>query len=40
MHNEVFIVYAADGDPNNDVFKYVINDGTPHDKFCLIREIR
>jgi|SaaInlStandDraft_1057018.scaffolds.fasta_scaffold00735_7 hypothetical protein len=26
---EVFITYAEDGDPNNDVFKYVINDGTP-----------
>ena len=26
---EVFITYAADGDPENDVFKYIVNDGTP-----------
>jgi len=26
---EVFITYAADGEPENDVFKYVINEGTP-----------
>lgn len=26
---EVFITYAADGNPDNDVFKYVINDGAP-----------
>ena len=26
---EVFATYAADGDPENDVFKYVVNSGTP-----------